>query len=71
MSQLTDMLDALTDVAVPATAEAVRCFIVMTIEDREALSDWLQDRFRLRLEDEIGAYNASFSDIRTNYPEKE
>ena len=49
---VNDTLDHITDLAVPGAMDAIEGMgMEVTIEDREALSDWLQDRFRRRVED--------------------
>lgn len=49
------ILDQMTDEAVPAAMQKVREMtgIAPTDADRDALSDWLQDRFMMRVENAI------------------
>ena len=47
---LHQALDAMTDDAVEPCILAVGRHAEVTVEDREALSDWLQARFRSRIE---------------------
>lgn len=49
MKNLHATLDAMTDEAVDPAMEAVAKFCKVDVEDREALSDWLQDRFHSRI----------------------
>lgn len=51
--KLHALLDNITDVIVPKLDYLETLGIEVTIEDREELSDWIQERFRMRAEDTI------------------